>query len=206
MAFLDFMKNRNAGRQQPAGDSQQPKPGVVKEMYAERDAQQKAAEKPITPEVKEQADRAMAAMNKATQHQDGPAAPSPSEGSSNSAQLQKQNHQDKGQAALSPTDDASGKTAGQEKQPAPEKTPEAGTANNRASSAVLGALAGAGHVAPDFFFDGVQFFARLAHRVGRHGTAFVVRQMFPPIEESAHTGDPIESLPVRGPRRKRLQQ
>src|ERR1700744_670286 len=120
------MKNRNAGQQQPAGDSQQPKPGAVKEMYAERDAQQKAAEKPITPEVKEQADRAMAAMNKATQHQDGPAGSSPSEGSSNSAHIQKQNHQDKGQASLSPTDDASGKTAAHEKQPGPAKNPERG--------------------------------------------------------------------------------
>ena len=92
-------------------------------MYTRQASEEKAAQRPITPEIKAQADRATAAMEKATQHQQAHSAPAP-EGSTNTAHLQNQNQQEKTQAALSPTDDAKGKTATQEKAPAPEKTTE----------------------------------------------------------------------------------
>jgi hypothetical protein len=125
MAFTDWIKNRNASQQPSvAENSQQQKPETAKEMYSREAAQEKAKAKPITPEIKAQADRVTATMDKATQHMQTPAAAAPAEGGTNSPHLQKQNRQDKTQAALSPTDDAAGKAAGQAKQPAPEKTPE----------------------------------------------------------------------------------
>jgi hypothetical protein len=124
MALLDFIKNRNAQTQQPAAENTQAqKPETAKQMYTRQAGEEKATQKPITPEIKAQADRATAATEKATQHQQAYSAPAP-EGSTNTAHLQNQNRQDKTQASLSPTDDAKGKTAAQEKRPAPEKTPE----------------------------------------------------------------------------------
>jgi len=125
MALLDFIRNRNASQQQAvANKSQEQKPETAKELYSREAMQEKATQRPITPEIKAQADRATATMDKATQHRQSQAAPTSGEGDSNSAQLQKQSHQDKSQEALSPTDSASGKTAVQEQQPAPEKTAE----------------------------------------------------------------------------------
>jgi hypothetical protein len=122
MAFLDFIKNRN--QQQPVAEkSQEQKPENAKQMYTREAAEQKAAEKPITPEVKAQADKAMGTMRE-FQQQGSPSQPSVSEGSSPNAHLQKQDYQDKAQHALSPTDGAAGKTASQEKTKAPEKQTE----------------------------------------------------------------------------------
>src|ERR1017187_2152793 len=100
MAFLDFMKNRNAAQQQSvANKPQEQKPETAKEMHSRQAAQEKAAERPITPEIKAQADRAMATINKASQHLElQPAAAAP-DGGSPAAQLQKQNHQEKAQSA-----------------------------------------------------------------------------------------------------------
>lgn len=127
MAFLDFINNRQESQQRSvAQKSQEQKPETAKEMYARQDAQEKtAASKPITPEIKAQADRAMATMNKASEHVQSPAkrtAPEP--GSAPQAQLQNQSRQDKTQESLSPTDGASGKTAIQGKEKAPEKAPQ----------------------------------------------------------------------------------
>lgn len=122
MALLDFIK-RNAPQQQSvANKSQEQKPETAKEMYTREAVQEKAEQRPITPEVKAQADRATAAMEKATQHVTPNSTPAPAEGGTNNAQLQKQSHQDKAQSSMSPTDGAAGITAAQEKQPAPEKT------------------------------------------------------------------------------------
>jgi len=115
MAFLDFIKNRNASRQQPVADhAQAQKPETARQMYAREAAQDKAAEKPITPEIKAYTDRALAAITKATQHISPQAPPPASDGGTQAAQLQKQHNQDKTQAALSPTDGTVGKTALQE--------------------------------------------------------------------------------------------
>jgi hypothetical protein len=126
MAFLDFVNNRQGAQQQAvAQKAQEQKPETAKEMYARQDAQHKAASKNITPEIKAQADRAMATMNKASGHAQSPAKrTAPETGSAPQAQLQNQSRQDKAQSALSPTDGAAGKTAIQDKEKAPEKTPQ----------------------------------------------------------------------------------
>ena len=122
MALLDFIKNRNAAQQQSvANRPQEQKPETAKEMHTRQAAQDKAAERPITPEIKAQADRAMATINKASQHLQPQPAPAAPDGGSPAAHLQKQNHQDNAQPALSPTDGAAGKTAAQDKEKAPEK-------------------------------------------------------------------------------------
>src|ERR1017187_10863634 len=101
MAFLDFMKNRNASQQQSvANKPQDQKPETAKEMHTRQAAHEKAAERPITPEIKAQADRAMATINKASQHLQPQPAPAAPDSGSPTAQLQKQNHQEKAQAAL----------------------------------------------------------------------------------------------------------
>ena len=121
MALLDFIRNRNSSQQQSvANKSQQQKPETAKEMYTRQAGQEKAAERPITPEIKAQADRALATINKASQHLQ-PQAPAAPDGTTNAAHLQKQNHQDKAQQALSPTDATTGKTAAQAKENTPEK-------------------------------------------------------------------------------------
>jgi hypothetical protein len=126
MAFLDFVNNRQAAQQQSvAQTSQEQKPETAKEMYARQDTKEQAAAKPITPEIKAQADRAMATMNKASEHVQSPAKrTAPETGSAPQAQLQNQSRQDKAQEALSPTDGAAGKTAIQGKEKAPEKAPQ----------------------------------------------------------------------------------
>lgn len=117
MALLDFLKKR---RQQTAQPKTQPE--TAKQMYTREAAQQTAA-KPITPEIKAQADRAMATMNKASQHvQAASSAAAPETAESPAAQLQNQHGQGKTQAALSPTDGASGKTVSQD-QVRPLETP-----------------------------------------------------------------------------------
>jgi hypothetical protein len=128
MAFLDWMKDRPATQQQSVAKTSQqqkqeaPEARTAKEMYAQQAAQDKAAEKTITPAVKTEADRATAFLDKASIHQQARNAPDAESGGTNSAHLQKQNNQDKSQAALSPTDSFVGKTALQEKTPTPQTT------------------------------------------------------------------------------------
>src|ERR1035441_1085808 len=121
MAFLDFVRNR---QQQPAQEqAQNQKPETANDSYALQALQEKADARPITPAIKAQADRALATMNKASQHVDSQSKAGASESSgSPQVQLQKQNNQDKTQEALSPTDNAAGKTAVQETERAPEQT------------------------------------------------------------------------------------
>ena len=122
MALLDFIKNRNAAQQQSvANRPQEQNSETAKEMHTRQAAQEKAAERPITPEIKAQADRAMATINKASEHLQPQPAPAAPDGGSPAAHLQKQNHQENAQPALSPTDGAAGKTAAQDKEKAPEK-------------------------------------------------------------------------------------
>ena len=120
MAFLDFLKRGQPARQQ----AEAPKPETAKQMYTREAAVESAAAKPITPEIKAQADRAMATMKKASQHVP-PASPGVSAEAAGSpaAQLQNQHGQGKTQAALSPTDGASGKTVSQD-QVRPLETPK----------------------------------------------------------------------------------
>jgi hypothetical protein len=126
MGFLNWIKNHNAAREQSvANRTQGPKPENAKAMYAREAAQEKAAEKPITPEIKEKADRALATINKVAQHLGQAATPAAPETSwSPSAQLQRRDGQEKTQAALSPTDGTTGRTPSKERAKTPEKSPE----------------------------------------------------------------------------------
>lgn len=121
MRFISWIKNQ--GKQQSVAEKQQPaKPETAKEMYSRQAAQEMAAERPITPEIKAQADRALSTINKASQHLHSQSAPQAPDGGGNAAYLQKQDHQGKAQEALSPTDGRAGKSAAQDKDKAPEKT------------------------------------------------------------------------------------
>ena len=113
--LIDWIRNHKAARQQSVAEKPlERKPENAKEMYTREAAQKKASEKPITPEIKAQADRAAGAIKEGMQQpsQSGPAAPE--SGSGPTAQLQKQDGQERTQAALSPTDGAAGKTPSQE--------------------------------------------------------------------------------------------
>ena len=102
MAILDFIKNR---QQQAA-----PKPAIetAKPAPAKQDVSKvvPASELAKAREIGQR-------LNKATMHVQ--AGPSAGEGSSNAALLQKQNNQDKTQAAMSPTDRFAGQTSLQQK-------------------------------------------------------------------------------------------
>ena len=123
MGFLGWIRDRNAAQQQSvANKSQEPRPENAKQMYAREAEQEKTAAKPITAEIKTQADRALATINKASQHaQPGPSQAPADNAGSPEAHLQKQHGQSRAQEALSPTDSAAGQTATQGK----DKTPDA---------------------------------------------------------------------------------
>jgi hypothetical protein len=120
MSLLDFMKNRS-----------QPQPA------AKASSQTPTQQAPMKPEnlpdaQKAKVHEAVALLDKATQHR--VLQPSAEEGGSNAALLQKQNNQDKVQAALSPTDNFNGKTALQAPTPAkstPAQSPSRGRGISR---------------------------------------------------------------------------
>jgi hypothetical protein len=125
MGFLDFINKRQG--QSPAGEqqSQQQKPETAKQMYAQEAAREQASRIAPTADQETRAQKIGDEMRKASQPSQEPApvaASAPEDRGSNAAQLQNQNNQSKEQKALSPTDDATGKTAVQDKQPSPEKT------------------------------------------------------------------------------------
>jgi hypothetical protein len=128
MAFLDFLKDR-AVRQQPDADkSQTPKPEMAKQMYTREAAQERANQKPLTLEPRQQTelDAVRARLEKATQHLGPDSTPPPSPipaDSSGSRESMRQNMtaQDKEAPALSPTSGQAGKTAIDK---APENSPE----------------------------------------------------------------------------------
>ncbi len=120
MKFLGWITKGNAARQQSVAEKPQ-MPETAKEMYSRQEAQEKAAARPITPEIKAQADRALSTINKASQHLQSQSPSQESDGGSNAGYLQKQDHQGKAQEALSPTDGREGKTAAQDKSKVPDK-------------------------------------------------------------------------------------
>jgi hypothetical protein len=123
MGFIDWIKNRNAAREQPQ-KTQERKPETAKEMYAREAVQEKAAERLITPEIKAQAEQAASAIRETGQRPSESAPAVPETGSSPIAQLQKQDGQENIQTALSPTDGTAGKMPSQERGKKPEKTVE----------------------------------------------------------------------------------
>src|ERR1035438_631295 len=114
MAFLDFMKERTQAQTPVAETSHQQKPEAVrpltaKEMYTRESAQEKANRIAPTPDQEQRAQKIGEELSKATQHreQSAPARPNaPDEGSTNAAQIQNQNQQDKTQEALSRSEES----------------------------------------------------------------------------------------------------
>ena len=142
MGFVDWIKNRQANQQQSvAQNTQEQKPETAKQMYNREDAEQKANRIAPTPDQEARAQKIGEELRKPSQDpgERGSApshAPAPSESGGNAAQRQNQSHQDKAQKALSPTDDAAGKTAAQEKQPRQEKPPAQEKPKGRAPQTV----------------------------------------------------------------------
>jgi hypothetical protein len=125
-SFLDFIKNRGSERTASEQHSQQ-QPETAKQMHTREAIEEKANRVPVTADLQSQAEKIGGEVRKTTQpvQESAPPAPdAPADQGSNSAHLQKQDHQDKTQKPLSPTDDASGKTAVQEKAPTEEKSPD----------------------------------------------------------------------------------
>lgn len=132
MAFIDWIKNRNAAPQQGGADkSQQQKPETAKQMYAREAAQEKAGKSSVDqmpPEQKAKAQEIGAKMEQATRP-DGPGGNSPAPaGGAASPEAMRQNMtgQERSAPALSPTGAHAGKTA-QETPSQPAKEPPAKT-------------------------------------------------------------------------------
>jgi hypothetical protein len=131
MAFLDFIKNRNATAQQSvAQKAQYPKPETAKEMYIRQASQDRTAQQPMDRMPADQQAKVEAIKQRlegATRHisPEGPQAPIPADNSgSREAMRQNMTAQDKTAAPLSPTSVQAGQTA---EKGAPEpsgKTPE----------------------------------------------------------------------------------
>ena len=125
MAFLDFIKNRQASQQQSvAENTQSKKPETAKEMYSREGQQEAASRKPLEqmpPDQQAKAAEIKARLEKATQHQGKAAAnaPAPSDASgSPEAMRQKAMHQDASAPPLSPTSAQMGKTQAEANAPA----------------------------------------------------------------------------------------
>ena len=104
MAFLDFMKNRPQQEQAAKPAPQTPKPEAQKDVT-----------KVLSPAELAQFREVGERLQKATAHARGGMQQAAAGDGSNAALLQKQNNQDKAQAALSPTDHFKGQTATQKK-------------------------------------------------------------------------------------------
>jgi hypothetical protein len=114
MAFLDFIKNRQAEQQTPSQDTkpEHAKPATAREMYAQQEAQEKANRAELTPDVKSKADEVMKAVNQASLSAQAQSQSAPSEGGGSSTPMrQAEMNQDKTAPALSPTTDQVGKAA-----------------------------------------------------------------------------------------------
>jgi hypothetical protein len=135
MALLDFIKNR--GEQRPAGEqrSQQQKPDNAKQMYTQKDAEDRANAKPIALDQKQEASVKEAGdlfRKGSASPEPGPEAPTPAPTESNTApqqpMVQASMSQDKTAPALSPS---SAQAGGLEKEqgvsvseaPSPAQTP-----------------------------------------------------------------------------------
>jgi len=125
VAFLDFIRNRNASKQQPvANKSQEQRPESAKQMYSRQAAQEKANQPPISgipPNDQARVESIKATLEKATQHVDNsavaPSATPADDMGSREAMQQNMAGQDKVAPQLSPTSMQKGKK-GPEKQTA----------------------------------------------------------------------------------------
>jgi hypothetical protein len=125
MAFLDFIKRRN----QPAPAEQKPEtqaPRTARELYALRDAQEKATANPISPGVKAQADRALERVDKGSFYLRAEAsqAQAPTGGSHSEPMRQNQLSQEHVAFLLSPTTAQVGKVAESPSEGRSKESPE----------------------------------------------------------------------------------
>jgi hypothetical protein len=125
MAFLDFIKNREGQRPVAEQQSQQQKPETAKEMYTRKDAQDRAAMKPldqIPADKQARVDAVRAEFEKSTQHQEesAPSAmPAPADATASPQPMQqKMMSQDKPAPDLSPTSAQKGTKAMEQEAPA----------------------------------------------------------------------------------------
>jgi hypothetical protein len=134
MPFLDFIRNRNASRQQQvAQNTQERKPETARQMYARQGAQETAKLTPLDrlpAEQKAKVDAIKATLEKATQHigqsVGTPSVSAPDTAGDREAMRQKMAAQDKAAPALTPTGMEAGRTAhDQSRTPANAPTPKA---------------------------------------------------------------------------------
>jgi len=127
VALLDFIQNRNqqTGPRQDQ-NAQMAKPQTAREMYAAQEAQEQANRKPLTPDVKSQADQVMEAVGKHQfqEHARGQSAPA-DQASHSEPMRQNAVNQDKEAHSLSPTTEQVGKVADAQTAPSPNRaTPD----------------------------------------------------------------------------------
>ena len=125
MALLDFIKNREGQRPVAEQQSQQQKPENAKEWHTRKDAQDKAALKPldqIKPEHQARVETIKTELQKSTQHQEKTApapAPAPEDATASPQPMQqKMMSQDKAAPDLSPTSAQKGTKAMDQEAPA----------------------------------------------------------------------------------------
>lgn len=133
MGFTDWIRNRQANRQQSvAQNTQEQKPETAKQMYNREAAQEEANRKPIEPQISEphkvETRAAAELFDKVVRQPQGQGAPAqtpiPSDASgSPEAVRQKATNQDKSAAALSPTSAQKGTPETEKQTPAPSTTP-----------------------------------------------------------------------------------
>ena len=117
MAFLDWIRERNASQQPPvAQKAQEQKPATAKEMYARQDVQGKTTERTMNrmpPDQLAKVEAIKQRLEAATQHIGGNTpAPTPADNSgSREPMRQNMTAQDKTAPALSPTTAQAGQTA-----------------------------------------------------------------------------------------------
>ncbi len=128
MGFKDWMrKGQESAKQSVAQNAQEQRPQTAREMYNRLGAREKASR--VAPTADQEARARKIGEEMREMHPgSGGAAPAQTDatgsGGSPQAQRQKQEGQDVGQAALSPTDGSAGKTAGQEKHTTEETRPK----------------------------------------------------------------------------------
>jgi hypothetical protein len=134
VAFLDFIKNRQAQQPSAADQSEVQKPETAKEMDSREAVQDQGAPKPMQqmpPDQQAKVEQIKAKLQSATQHlgQDASStSPAPADSTSSPQPMaQKMTNQDKAAPALSPTSAQAGISPSQENAPSqetPAKTQE----------------------------------------------------------------------------------
>jgi hypothetical protein len=124
MGFISWIVNKR--KEAPAGKVEPPQPTEYAKQKGTREAfEEEQNRKLLTPEIKADAADAGRVVKRYSETLVETVKPSaPESGGSPSALLQKQDGQEKVQAALSPTDGTKGKPVSVEKPKPPEKKPE----------------------------------------------------------------------------------